>query len=240
MSTSGPQPLAASLAVASASSASSASPARALSLRWIIGTVVTSMIAWELTRAAWLALFGDPSTGGALVALSAVRALALLAAPVWVTRRVWLEPPRVAFQLGRPAGRGVLRALAYGALYLGVLQGIDLLSQASGAPSWPGAFALAQQIFDCGIEEALFRGFALTALRVERRFALANLIGAGLFCLAHTRLFAGLWALGLHVELVPPIVSLFCLALTLGAATRAAACIWIALLIHVLNNALSS
>jgi hypothetical protein len=37
---------------------------------------------------------------------------------------------------------------------------------------------------------------------------------------------------------VPLVISLFVMALTLGAATRAAACIWIALLVHVLNNAL--
>jgi membrane protease YdiL (CAAX protease family) len=208
-------------------------------MRWSLGAVFVSMVAWELTRAAWFALIGEPSEGGSLVALSVVRAIALLAAPVWVARRVWLEPPSVAFQLGRPASRGVLPALAYGALYLGAVEGISYLSQSPVGLAWPGALALALQIIDCGVEEALFRGFALTALRVGRRFAAANLLSAVLFCVAHTRMFSGLWSLGLHVELVPLILSLFILALTLGAATRAAACIWIALLIHVLNNALS-
>jgi membrane protease YdiL (CAAX protease family) len=73
-----------------------------------------------------------------------------------------------------------------------------------------------------------------------RRFAVANLLQALVFVLPHTRMFAGLWGAGVGAGLVVIVLAVFVLGLVLGAAARPVRSIWIATVVHAINNLFAS
>jgi membrane protease YdiL (CAAX protease family) len=170
---------------------------------------------------------------------SLVRALILLLpAAVWAWRRLG-EGPVEALALGAPLRRGIRRALWVGALYLGTVSAISV-SQGQPLVGQLAPWAFLYLPLDAAVEEAFFRGFLLLHWARGRRFAAANSICSLCFVLVHFRIFVGLWGSGARFELIPVGLSLFLLALALGEATRATRSIWLAVVLHTLNNILAS
>lgn len=172
-------------------------------------------------------------------ARSLIRALILLVpCSVWAWRRLG-ERPVAALALGAPLRRGVRRALLVGALYLGTVSAISV-SQGQPLIGQLAPWAFLYLPLDAAVEEAFFRGFLLLHWLRGRRFAAANSVCALCFVLVHFRMFVALWAAGARFEIIPLGLSLFLLALALGDATRATRSIWLAVLLHTLNNILAS
>jgi membrane protease YdiL (CAAX protease family) len=198
-----------------------------------------SMAAWEVARLALRMGEQAPGTSHALLS-SLVRAVILLLPSALVARHVFRERLSLAFWLGAPARSGLLRSVAIGAAYLLAVNGLNVaLGYPFSLPTLPAGEA-ALLVFDAAVEEALFRGFVLSHLARGRRLAWANLSTALIFMLPHTRTMLHLWGDGLHVELAPVLLSLFLLALTLGASAGAVRSIWIACAVHALNNLLAT
>jgi membrane protease YdiL (CAAX protease family) len=210
-----------------------APPLNVLVLPCLVG-----FVAWELARVglAWL-----PAAWASTPLLwSVVRALLLLAPAVFVTRRRLGERIVSGFWLGAPERVGLLRSLLIGAGYLVLVNGLDV---ALGNPFTMPAIApatLALTLFDAGVEEALFRGFFLSHVLRGRRVARAQLIAASLYLLPHVRKLLDFWSMGLRFELPLMALGIFVLGLVLGATARPVRSIWIATLVHGVNNLFAS
>jgi membrane protease YdiL (CAAX protease family) len=192
---------------------------------WAVGSSLGHV--WE--REGWL-VSGERSL---------LRALVLLVpAALWARHRLG-ERLHEAFGLGAPLRRGIRRALLVSALYLGTVSAISV-SQGQPLIGALAPWALLYLPLDAAVEEAFFRGFLLLHWARGRRFAAANSLCSLFFVLVHFRIFVGLWSSGARFELIPIALSLFLLALALGDATRATRSIWIAVLLHTLNNILAS
>jgi membrane protease YdiL (CAAX protease family) len=70
--------------------------------------------------------------------------------------------------------------------------------------------------------------------------ARASLIAASIFLLAHARKLLDFWSMGMRVELPIMALAIFVMGLVLGATARPVRSIWIATLVHGINNLLSS
>jgi membrane protease YdiL (CAAX protease family) len=209
----------------------------------------------RVSRAALFALYAAPALVWALASefahvwasegwlvsglRSVVRALILLVpACLWASRRLG-ERPLEAFALGVPLRRGIRRALLVGTLYLGTVSAISV-SQGQPLVGQLAPWAFLYLPLDAAVEEAFFRGFLLLHWARGRRFAVANSICSVFFVLVHFRIFLAFWSSGARFELIPVGLSLFLLALALGDATRATRSIWLAVVLHTLNNILAS
>jgi membrane protease YdiL (CAAX protease family) len=197
-----------------------------------------SMAAWEGAR---LLLPALPALGAATpVVWSAVRAALLLVPPALMTRRVLGEPVAQGLWLGPPARDGLVRAVVTGGLYLVLING---LGAALGAPfvlPSVSLIELVQVFFDAAVEEAFFRGFLLSHLLPGRRFAVANVLQALVFVIPHTRMFLGLWGQGVGAALVVIVLSVFVLGFVLGGTARPVRSVWVATVVHAINNLLAS
>lgn len=225
-----------------ASDPASSRSAPALPLRVLVLPCFGSFIAWEVARLGleWLpqALPSAPLTSP--FSGSLVRAVLLLAPAAIVARRVLGERLVPAFWLGAPERAGWLRSGLIGVAYLLLVNGLDLaLGNPFTLPSF-AASTLVLTAFDAGVEEALFRGFLLSHLARGRSPARAQLLTASIFLLPHAPKLVGFWGMGMRVELPVMALAIFVLGLALGGTARPVRSIWIATLVHTLNNLLAT
>ena len=87
-------------------------------------------------------------------------------------------------------------------------------------------------------EETLFRGFVFQKLRERHSFHRANLTASALFLLIHVP--GWLYMQGAHWGLVQLSVSIFVIGWILGWLFERAQSLWPPMLLHLLNNILSS
>jgi len=97
---------------------------------------------------------------------------------------------------------------------------------------------LASLLFSPIFEELFFRGFVLPKMNESMRFWPANLVQTFLFTAIHWPNW--LWVSGFRWGVVTTSVSIFLLGLLLGWLTRRTNSIWLAVIMHILNNFLSA
>ena len=97
---------------------------------------------------------------------------------------------------------------------------------------------LAQVFFSPISEEILFRGFVLPQLMDRMPFWKANMLQAILFAAMHWPNW--IWVNGFQAWIMVTSVSIFILALFLGWLLRRTNSIWPPILVHIINNFLSS
>ena len=100
----------------------------------------------------------------------------------------------------------------------------------------PGLFAAFLEIGYVATEELAIRGVHLRWLSEERPFWRANVLTTAMFLSMHVQ---GWWLAGLRFEILPMAVVLTLLSLVLGWVTRLSGSVWIAIALHVCNNAMS-
>lgn len=88
------------------------------------------------------------------------------------------------------------------------------------------------------VEETLYRGFIFQKLRVTWSFHGANLLTSGLFLLIHWP--GWLYMQGLHWGLVPLSASILVISWVLGLLFELTRSLWPPIVLHLLNNVLSS
>ena len=153
--------------------------------------------------------------GQAGILVGFVVVAATLAAQAWIFGQRPADAARW-LGLGRPATRGVLAAVAVGAMLLLVVplfawaRGVEVVPVANGARHVPGLFAQA------GIaEETLFRGYLFHNLRATRSFWGATGLAMLPFAAVHLVMFAtmpwpvALAGLLLALAVTPPMARLF-------------------------------
>ncbi len=106
----------------------------------------------------------------------------------------------------------------------------------ASASAWLATFA--QVFFSPISEEILFRGFVLPRLSERLPFWEANAIQAILFTAMHWPNW--LWVNGFQTWIIVTSVSIFILALFLGWLLRQTNSIWPSIVVHIINNFLSS
>ena len=106
----------------------------------------------------------------------------------------------------------------------------------ASASAWLVTFA--QVFFSPISEEILFRGFVLPRLSERLPFWEANAIQAILFTAMHWPNW--LWVNGFQTWIIVTSVSIFILALFLGWLLRQTNSIWPSIVVHIINNFLSS
>jgi len=106
----------------------------------------------------------------------------------------------------------------------------------ASASAW--LVTLAQVFFSPISEEILFRGFVLPRLSERLPFWEANAIQAILFTAMHWPNW--LWVNGFQAWIIVTSVSIFILALFLGWMLRRTNSIWPPIVVHIINNFLSS
>jgi hypothetical protein len=201
-------------------------PASHIAVYWLAAAALFGLARFSLFREA---------SGLSALAAAAVKAAVWLL-PAWLYAAYTLKTsptealglrPRVALRGAWPA---LLAALGYLALTFGL--GAALAEQPLRSPlaSAPGLIAL---LADGAVEEAAFRGALLGQVSRRLSFGRANLLCAALFVLPHWPVWL---ASGQAAALVPASVSLGALALLLGWVTRRTGSIWLAVLLHALNN----
>ena len=106
----------------------------------------------------------------------------------------------------------------------------------ASASAW--LVTLAQVFFSPISEEILFRGFVLPQLMDRMPFWKANMLQAILFAAMHWPNW--IWVNGFQAWIMVTSVSIFILALFLGWLLRRTNSIWPPILVHIINNFLSS
>jgi len=106
----------------------------------------------------------------------------------------------------------------------------------ASASAW--LVTLAQVFFSPISEEILFRGFVLPQLMDRMPFWKANIIQAILFTAMHWPNW--IWVNGFHAWIIVTSISIFILALFLGWLLRQTNSIWPPIVVHIINNFLSS
>ncbi len=106
----------------------------------------------------------------------------------------------------------------------------------ASASAW--LVTLAQVFFSPIFEEILFRGFVLPQLMDRMPFWEANAIQAILFTAMHWPNW--IWVNGFQAWIIVTSVSIFILALFLGWLLRQTNSIWPSIVVHIINNFLSS
>ena len=106
----------------------------------------------------------------------------------------------------------------------------------ASASAW--LVTLAQVFFSPISEEILFRGFVLPQLMDRMPFWKANMLQAILFAAMHWPNW--IWVNGFQAWIIVTSVSIFILALFLGWLLRRTNSIWPPILVHIINNFLSS
>ena len=106
----------------------------------------------------------------------------------------------------------------------------------ASASAW--LVTLAQVFFSPISEEILFRGFVLPQLMDCMPFWKANMIQAILFTAMHWPNW--LWVNGFQTWIIVTSISIFILALFLGWLLRRTNSIWPSIVVHIINNFLSS
>ena len=103
-------------------------------------------------------------------------------------------------------------------------------------PDW--ALLLVGMSITCFTEETLFRGFIFQKLRGVWSFHPANLATSGLFLLIHWP--GWLYVQGLHWGLAPLSASILVVGWVLGLVFEVSGSLWAPILLHLLNNVLST
>lgn len=106
----------------------------------------------------------------------------------------------------------------------------------ASASTWLVTFA--QVFFSPISEELLFRGFVLPQLMDRMPFWKANMIQAILFTATHWPNW--LWVNGFQTWIIVTSISIFILALFLGWLLRRTNSIWPPIVVHIINNFLTS
>ena len=140
--------------------------------------------------------------------------------------------------------RGLGIGLAASVLYFVVVFTVDKLYSNrtltpllhASASAW--LVTLAQVFFSPISEEILFRGFVLPQLMDRMPFWKANIIQAILFTAMHWPNW--IWVNGFQTWIIVTSVSIFILALFLGWLLRRTNSIWPSIVVHIINNFLSS
>ena len=140
--------------------------------------------------------------------------------------------------------RGLGIGLAASVLYFVVVFTVDKLYSNrtltpllhASASAW--LVTLAQVFFSPISEEILFRGFVLPQLMDRMPFWKANMLQAILFAAMHWPNW--IWVNGFQAWIMVTSVSIFILALFLGWLLRRTNSIWPPILVHIINNFLSS
>ena len=139
---------------------------------------------------------------------------------------------------------GLVIGLAASALYFVIVFAVEklypgrtLMLLLHASPSaWLVTFA--QVFFSPISEEILFRGFVLPQLMDRMPFWKANVIQAILFTAMHWPNW--LWVNGFQTWIIVTSISIFILALFLGWLLRRTNSIWPSIVVHIINNFLSS
>ncbi|HWS55688.1 MAG TPA: CPBP family intramembrane glutamic endopeptidase [Pyrinomonadaceae bacterium] len=163
---------------------------------------------------------------------------------VYVRARSRRRPLEYMKLTTRPRAKGLLAAAVAAVLFFaGVILFEGFTSGRNLNPLWraglPAALSTLLAVAVSPVmEEILFRGFLLNALRERAGFWTANLLTALLFVLVHWPHW--LWAGGWRPSLVAVSASILILALFLGLVLRWTNSLWPCVLVHVFNNFLSS
>jgi membrane protease YdiL (CAAX protease family) len=160
---------------------------------------------------------------------------------LWIDKENPLEVMRISSEIDRYGVRlGLVISLLY---FLGVfvfeyfVNGRTLLPLLRSTP--PSIFtSFLVVLVSPFAEELLFRGFVLSKLQESQNFWAANLWQSGLFAAMHVPLW--IWLNGLNPNLLITFISIFILGLLLGWITFRTNTIWMAIVIHILNNFLVS
>jgi len=130
------------------------------------------------------------------------------------------------------------KASAIGFAFLAIVAGLQGMingwPQNAAIPILPGLVLAA---VNATIEEVSFRGFILRQLAKRAPFWRANLFQSLLFILVH---WPGWFAHGPRWEILPMSIGLLLLALVLGWITRLTGSVWLAVVVHTINNLVAS
>jgi uncharacterized protein len=153
------------------------------------------------------------------------------------------RPRGVALGL-TPTGerRGVRRGVVTGVVYLVLLAALSYASadrpgDAGKFKAWMLSAPALAMVLVTVLEELLWRGFLLGQLVRFISARKAQLVVATMFAAMH--LPGWIAEAGLQAAFIPMTVMLFILGLVLGAVTRASGSIYLAVMVHLANNALA-
>ena len=199
---------------------------------WAFGLVV-----WAPTRSLGARL---PAGAARELALLAIKLVLSLLVPALFIGAVRPERPWPAIVGAVPEGeapRRPARAVVVAALFFALLYGAAWW-QMGQAPSLAPAslFAALLGFGHVAVEELASRGVHLRWLAEERPFWRANLWTTAMLLSMHLQ---GWWRAGLRVEMVPMALVLAMLSLVLGWVTRLSGTVWLAIALHLANNAMS-
>ena len=208
--------------------------------QWLIAYYVFGAAAWFAIGMALHAHGPAPKDLVEGLFLSLLKAVVWIVPALLLTRFVLREA--VAPDLGLSPVDNPLslwRAIAVSVVFLVLTGGLQFLigggrSSHEAPPVFP---ALALNAVNSTIEEISFRGFILGHLARRHPFWRANFLQAALFLLVH---WLGWFSRGGGWQVVPMSIMLTTFALVLGWTTRLSGSVWLAIVVHTINNVLAS